>query len=774
VAINNGVPANAQNFNDAFMSRTQNTSTIGQVSLENSNPASGVSVANAQAELNKLNNFVGSITNTPISTNPNYSNNEIGSNGDSLLQRVDTLSGRFNLSGGHSHSGAPGDGAPIVGGSIVNVPLEGWFNQGLNIDLSGSSIDVTAELPGAVPSNNPTEVGVVVNFPFNKVILREATGANAGTAFVTPEGFEIYGRLTEDSGDFTLSFFYEDGVDEEPYTFASTVEARWFYQALYQKLVSTPVYDPAAFIPSDTATADVVDASPVQRGVVNTEAQSFAGAKTFESTVSVQGNLQTNATANSVLTSNATGVVQGLSIDKGELVSSNGTSPVALPVGTDGQVLLADSSQAAGLRWAVAPGESAATTSFVPYGDIGSTNVQAAIEELADERAKIDLSNLGTTAVNAAIQPASNSTLDLGATNRAWRRVYASRFLPSTALASFSGDITTGSPTIANVASTLLLDDDQSVTGPGVQPGSFIVSKTVDSVTLNLPLTLTAAAQSYVAAYMGHLRSNAEVATADSGHALLKSGKVVDGDSGEAIVETGRAEGSGDSGDVILRTGSVGSGTRGRVTVEGRYLKVPERASDPADVAAGGLYWNTTDQVFRQSDGTQWDDLAGSGGGVGFQEDLAGAVNGTNKVFGPLSLLPSNDDSIIVFVNGLALRESEWTKLGSNVELAVAPSVGQRVHVFYLTDGAPAPAPIISNAWKTEYRTLTAGEIAAKELTLSQTPASPGEVMLDVIGGGPMFYGDDFIVTTSTLSWNGLSLDGVLSVGDRLRVGFVY
>jgi hypothetical protein len=174
---------------------------------------------------------------------------------------------------------------------------------------------------------------------------------------------------------------------------------------------------------------------------------------------------------------------------------------------------------------------------------------------------------------------------------------------------------------------------------------------------------------------------------------------------------------------------------------------------------------------------TRWRIIGGTGAGggsVGFQEELGGTVNGINTTFGPMTYLPANDDSILVSVDGLILRSDEWSVSGSNIVLSVAPVVGQRVYVFYVTQGTIAPPPVISGVWKTEYRTLTAGEVTAKAITLAQTPAASGEVMLDIAGGGAQFYGDDFVVSVATLSWNGLALDGILTAGDKLRVSYVY
>jgi hypothetical protein len=72
---------------------------------------------------------------------------------------------------------------------------------------------------------------------------------------------------------------------------------------------------------------------------------------------------------------------------------------------------------------------------------------------------------------------------------------------------------------------------------------------------------------------------------------------------------------------------------------------------------------------------------------------------------------------------------------------------------------------------KVEYRTLTSGEASAKALTLTQTPLTASNVMVDVIGGGAQEYGVDYSVTGSTLGWTGLGLDSFpLVVGDKIRI----
>jgi hypothetical protein len=43
---------------------------------------------------------------------------------------------------------------------------------------------------------------------------------------------------------------------------------------------------------------------------------------------------------------------------KGDIIAHDGTKPVRVPVGTDAQVLVADSTESAGVKWATATGGS--------------------------------------------------------------------------------------------------------------------------------------------------------------------------------------------------------------------------------------------------------------------------------------------------------------------------------------------------------------------------------------------------------------------------------
>lgn len=71
-----------------------------------------------------------------------------------------------------------------------------------------------------------------------------------------------------------------------------------------------------------------------------------------------------------------------------------------------------------------------------------------------------------------------------------------------------------------------------------------------------------------------------------------------------------------------------------------------------------------------------------------------------------------------------------------------------------------------------ETRTISALEITNKSLQLTQNPSFPAETSLSVVQGSSQAYGQDFIVTVSVLSWNGLGLDGLINAGDEVVITY--
>lgn len=280
MGVTPGSPVSAVNTNAAFIDANNDDETLGRLGLNNALSVSGSQVTNAQRELNSEASFTGKSLNSVKDDKPSYSNNEGFSSNQDLKTRVDAISEKFKSVAGHAHTGAAGDGAPIDSGDIANVILKGIALQATTLTaVTGTSKNVSTEMSGKTASHANTTKGVVTNAPYNKIILRD-TNADE---IVTPTGDTVYGRLTESTGTWTLSFYYLLAGVETAYNILVGIDIDWYYQELINVIADAGyVYSPIFSIPSDNATADVVDASATQRGVVSTSAQSFAGLKTLK------------------------------------------------------------------------------------------------------------------------------------------------------------------------------------------------------------------------------------------------------------------------------------------------------------------------------------------------------------------------------------------------------------------------------------------------------------------------------------------------------------
>ncbi|MEM4385830.1 MAG: hypothetical protein QXD03_04720 [Candidatus Anstonellales archaeon] len=137
----------------------------------------------------------------------------------------------------------------------------------------------------------------------------------------------------------------------------------------------------------------------------------------------------------------------------------------------------------------------------------------------------------------------------------------------------------------------------------------------------------------------------------------------------------------------------------------------------------------------------------------------------------PLSVNAGNG----LVADGSSLRLSalisDW-EVGSSatVKIGKTPQDGQdAVPLGYLQ--SYVNSTISNNVDETvvDVFTLTSTDISNKYVTLSKSPAYPTKVILEVKGAPSQFYGDDYVVSGSQLSWNGLGLDGLLIEGDKIR-----
>jgi hypothetical protein len=180
------------------------------------------------------------------------------------------------------------------------------------------------------------------------------------------------------------------------------------------------------------------------------------------------------------------------------------------------------------------------------------------------------------------------------------------------------------------------------------------------------------------------------------------------------------------------------------------------------------IWWDNT----FQAEGKNLRIGEGGSGGVAFQEKI-GTGNGATTVF-PLTFFPTTAESILVLANSLRFITDDWTynEISNQIEFTYTPDPGVDIYVYYLTEGATITPPSPDGVQQVEYRTISAGEITAKQLTLAFTPALAGKTMVDVIGGSAQHYGVDFIVSSNVLDWDGLGLEFELNANDVIRINY--
>lgn len=150
------------------------------------------------------------------------------------------------------------------------------------------------------------------------------------------------------------------------------------------------------------------------------------------------------------------------------------------------------------------------------------------------------------------------------------------------------------------------------------------------------------------------------------------------------------------------------------------------------------------------------------------RETPAGVVDGVNDTF-TLVNTPTSDQSVSVFLDGNFQYDSEYTLAGNAIIFNTPPATGQIVFVWYSFNGSPVVIPGTENLI---YHTVTAGEEAAKQFTLTTAPADATKVLVDVIGGTSQQYLVDFTIAGSNFSWSGLGLDGLLVENDIVRIKY--
>lgn len=185
----------------------------------------------------------------------------------------------------------------------------------------------------------------------------------------------------------------------------------------------------------------------------------------------------------------------------------------------------------------------------------------------------------------------------------------------------------------------------------------------------------------------------------------------------------------------------------------------------------GLLIFNSDDSQYQYYNVGDMEWKAVGGGGVGYQESL-GVGNGAASSF-PLTLVPSNGNSVLVFLGGAPaelITDYSYNSGTNSIDFVSPPAAALDIYVFYLTEGQAIAVPTPSGTEYVEYITLTGTDITNKYVILAAVPGVASKVKLDWVGQTAQVYTTDFIISGQNLDWNGLAIDGVITAGEILRI----
>lgn len=120
MSVSNGQLANQTTFNNAFMSRTVDTSTVGRINLANALAVSGPTITNVQRELNGLGAFIGRASGSTFDSLPTYSSTNVVTNSTDLKTAIGDLDAEHDPNSG-SLAARAGRSAISNGSSTISV-----------------------------------------------------------------------------------------------------------------------------------------------------------------------------------------------------------------------------------------------------------------------------------------------------------------------------------------------------------------------------------------------------------------------------------------------------------------------------------------------------------------------------------------------------------------------------------------------------------------------------------------------------------------------------
>ena len=401
------------------------------------------------------------------------------------------------------------------------------------------------------------------------------------------------------------------------------------------------------------------------------------------------------------------------------------------------------------------------TSSEIPNNSIGATQISAAV--LA---AKQD--NLGNNSITAAM--ISQNTVgisELNVSDGSANQVLTTNGSGTLSFANpSSGTVTETFKTISVSGQDDVVADGATDTLTLAGSGGMTITTTAGSDTVTFSSSTTPADDSVVTAKIADLNvtagklaanavTSAKIATDAVGASEIAANSVgiselnvSDGSNGQVLTTNG-------SGTLSFTTAGGGSVSEAFKTlaVSGQDNVVADSATDTLTFAAGSNMTITT----NASSDTITFASSGSGGSSSSFTKNTFTGDGSDTTF-TLSTSMSNEDNLIVFIDGVYQADNVYSVSGTTLTFATAPVNGRLIEVFQIEGGIIGTAPVIA--------TMT-GDGSDTTLALGTTPNSENSTFVTI--DGVMQHKSTYSVSGSTLTFstappNGTAVEAITLV----------
>jgi hypothetical protein len=664
MSVVNGQVANQTTFNSAFMSRLAvSTSTLSIVQLLNTDIASGASVLNTQALLNKLVEGVGTtgVGDTLIN---DYANNNYILDGDNRKIAIEKLDAQLKSTQDDLDT-LEGDVA-LIDGRVTNLE-SATMTIGGNKTFSG-------------------DVAITGNLQVNGT----TTSVNSANLEVTDKNILVNNGGNDASAE-------EAGLDVERTTtngalrFDSTLTSKWklgLIGSLYEVLVSGIAQTIAGVktFSSNVVISDATQSTDKDTGSIVTE-----GGLGVEKNINAGGNINAVGT---VTGSNLSGSSSGTNTGDvtlaaiGAMPNANGASITGQVVnlqpadGTYGGVLSTLAQVIAGAKTFLADvivktliQLDGATSGFVkiqsPAAPTSWTMTLPPTSGTVDQLLRTDgtgvttwvpaptgganvtLSNLGTTAINAHLLPSATNVRNLGSFSLRWAVIYGEQTISAQYVQSARHVVQVSSANFAEAGAL-----QANTVAPDGSSNRVCTYSPVGTFTYGIGL------------YSGESNSGSSTG---SGDIILMSGNKTNVGAG------------GYSGNIIARTGAVAAGhTRGVFTIDApstqiktgqtlRFYNVANTFYNEVKALAA-LAANTLFQL-PSTNGTAGQVLQTDGTGVTSWVNAGGAAPQGNKIInGDFRVSQRYAGNLVTITDGLYVLD-RWVHNKTNAAVTEAARI---------------------------------------------------------------------------------------------------